>query len=91
MICDSYICFHLPPALQKNDGHSLPVATRVPDETPWMFIIFVVLGCVSGLLTVAVLIALLRSPDGQLASGKLGLGPEAGNVTHYEYQVGRSV
>ncbi|KAK9972846.1 hypothetical protein ABG768_023608 [Culter alburnus] len=71
---------------EKNDGHSLPVATRVPDETPWMFIIFVVLGCVSGLLTVAVLIALLRSPDGQLASGKLGLGPEAGNVTHYEYQ-----
>uniref|UniRef100_A0A672RMV9 Protein tyrosine phosphatase receptor type Nb n=1 Tax=Sinocyclocheilus grahami TaxID=75366 RepID=A0A672RMV9_SINGR len=67
--------------LWKNDGHALPVATRVRDNTQWVFLMFVGVACVGGLT-----ITCLRTHARQLASGKLGLGPEAGNVTHYEYQ-----
>lgn len=75
------------PFLQKSDGHALPVATRVRDNTQWVFLMFVGVACVGGLLVGALTIACLRTHARQLASGKLGLGPEAGNVTHYEYQV----
>ncbi|XP_073726952.1 receptor-type tyrosine-protein phosphatase-like N [Misgurnus anguillicaudatus] len=71
---------------EKNDGHALPVATRVHDNTQWVFIMFVGVACVGGLLVGALTISCLRTHARQLASGKLGLGPEAGNVTHYEYQ-----
>uniref|UniRef100_A0A673HIR6 Receptor-type tyrosine-protein phosphatase-like N n=1 Tax=Sinocyclocheilus rhinocerous TaxID=307959 RepID=A0A673HIR6_9TELE len=71
---------------EKNDGHALPVATRVHDNTQWVFLMFVGVACVGGLLVGALTIACLRTHARQLASGKLGLGPEAGNVTHYEYQ-----
>ncbi|KAK2888995.1 hypothetical protein Q8A67_014370 [Cirrhinus molitorella] len=71
---------------EKSDGHALPVATRVRDNTQWVFLMFVGVACVGGLLVGALTIACLRTHARQLASGKLGLGPEAGNVTHYEYQ-----
>ncbi|XP_057194466.1 receptor-type tyrosine-protein phosphatase-like N isoform X1 [Triplophysa rosa] len=71
---------------ERKDGHALPVATRVHDNTQWVFLIFVGVACVGGLLVGALTIACLRTHARQLASGKLGLGPEAGNVTHYEYQ-----
>ncbi|XP_016304624.1 receptor-type tyrosine-protein phosphatase-like N [Sinocyclocheilus anshuiensis] len=69
---------------EKNDGHALPVATRVRDNTQWVFLMFVGVACVGGLLVGA--LTCLCTHARQLASGKLGLGPEAGNVTHYEYQ-----
>lgn len=75
-------------ALQKNEGHALPVATLVRDNTQWVFLMFVGVACLGGLLVGALTIACLRTHARHLASGKLGLGPEAGNVTHYEYQVG---
>ncbi|XP_059416644.1 receptor-type tyrosine-protein phosphatase-like N [Carassius carassius] len=71
---------------EKNDGHALPVATRVRDNTQWVFLMFVGVACVGGLLVGALTITCLRTHARQLASGKLGLGPEAGKVTHYEYQ-----
>ncbi|KAA0713205.1 Receptor-type tyrosine-protein phosphatase-like N [Triplophysa tibetana] len=71
---------------ERKDGHALPVATRVHDNTQWVFLMFVGVACVGGLLVGALTIACLRTHARQLASGKLGLGPEAGNVTHYEYQ-----
>ncbi|XP_052415079.1 receptor-type tyrosine-protein phosphatase-like N isoform X4 [Carassius gibelio] len=71
---------------EKSDGHALPVATRVRDNTQWVFLMFVGVACVGGLLVGALTITCLRTHARQLASGKLGLGPEAGNVTHYEYQ-----
>lgn len=82
----SFICL----LLQRKDGNALPVATRVHDNTQWVFLMFVGVACVGGLLVGALTIACLRTHARQLASGKLGLGPEAGNVTHYEYQVGPS-
>ncbi|XP_051568386.1 receptor-type tyrosine-protein phosphatase-like N isoform X2 [Myxocyprinus asiaticus] len=71
---------------EKNDGQALPVATRVHDSSQWVVLTFVGVACVGGLLVGALTIACLRTHARQLASKKLGLGPEAGNVTHYEYQ-----
>nr|XP_021327397.1 receptor-type tyrosine-protein phosphatase-like N isoform X1 [Danio rerio] len=71
---------------EKSEGHALPVATRVRDNTQWVFLMFVGVACLGGLLVGALTIACLRTHARHLASGKLGLGPEAGNVTHYEYQ-----
>ncbi|XP_051987091.1 receptor-type tyrosine-protein phosphatase-like N isoform X2 [Xyrauchen texanus] len=70
----------------ENDGQALPVATRVHGSGKWVFLMFVGVACVGGLLVGALSIACLRTHARQLASGKLGLGPEAGNVRHYEYQ-----
>ncbi|XP_051997112.1 receptor-type tyrosine-protein phosphatase-like N isoform X4 [Xyrauchen texanus] len=71
---------------EKNDGQALPVAIRVRDSSQWVFLMFMGVACVGGLLVGALTIACLRTHARQLASKKLGLGPEAGNVTHYEYQ-----
>lgn len=70
---------------QKNNG--LPVATRVHNSSQWVFLMFVGVACVGGLLVGSLTIACLRSHAQQLASRKLGLGPEAGSATHYAYQV----
>lgn len=52
-----------------------------------MFLMFVGVACVGGLLVGSLTIACLHSHAQQLASRKLGLGPEAGSGTHYAYQV----
>uniref|UniRef100_A0A8B9HLD5 Protein tyrosine phosphatase receptor type Nb n=1 Tax=Astyanax mexicanus TaxID=7994 RepID=A0A8B9HLD5_ASTMX len=68
----------------KNEA--LPVAKRMQEGTQWVFLTFVGVACVGGLLVGSLTIACLRSHARQLASGKLGLGPEAGSDTHYAYQ-----
>ena len=42
---------------------------------------------VGGVLVLAMAIACLRHHAQQLANGKLGLGPEGGVETHFDYQV----
>ncbi|XP_046726717.1 receptor-type tyrosine-protein phosphatase-like N isoform X3 [Silurus meridionalis] len=69
---------------EKNDG--LPVATRVHNSSQWVFLMFVGVACVGGLLVGSLTIACLRSHAQHLASRKLGLGPEGGRGTHYAYQ-----
>lgn len=69
---------------EKNEA--LPVAKRMQEGTRWVFLTFVGVACVGGLLVGSLTIACLRSHARQLASGKLGLGPEAGSDTHYAYQ-----
>ncbi|KAG5261536.1 hypothetical protein AALO_G00285360 [Alosa alosa] len=71
---------------EKNDGRALPVATRVRDGSRWVFLTLVGVACVGGILVGALTIACLRNHARNLASTKLGLGPEAGGVTHFEYQ-----
>uniref|UniRef100_A0A8C7CDN7 Protein tyrosine phosphatase receptor type Na n=1 Tax=Oncorhynchus kisutch TaxID=8019 RepID=A0A8C7CDN7_ONCKI len=44
------------------------------------------MACVGGVVVVALTIACLRHHTKQLASGKLGLGPEGGPETHVDYQ-----
>ncbi|KAK3575159.1 hypothetical protein QTP86_020933, partial [Hemibagrus guttatus] len=69
---------------ENNDA--LPVATRVHNTSQWVFLMFVGVACVGGLLVGSLTIACLHSHAQQLASRKLGLGPEAGSGTHYAYQ-----
>lgn len=47
----------------------------------------VAMACVGTVLLVALAVACLRHHARQLATGKLGLGPEAGAETHFDYQV----
>ena len=42
---------------------------------------------VAGLLLLAMAVACLRHYTQQVANGKLGLGPEGGAETHFDYQV----
>ncbi|XP_058258917.1 receptor-type tyrosine-protein phosphatase-like N isoform X2 [Hemibagrus wyckioides] len=75
--------------LQAGVGENkdvLPVATRVRNSSQWVFLMFVGVACVGGLLVGSLTIACLHSHAQQLASRKLGLGPEAGRGTHYAYQ-----
>uniref|UniRef100_A0AAZ3PGF1 Protein tyrosine phosphatase receptor type Na n=1 Tax=Oncorhynchus tshawytscha TaxID=74940 RepID=A0AAZ3PGF1_ONCTS len=44
------------------------------------------MACVGGVVVVALTIACLRHHTQQPASGKLGLGPEGGPETHFDYQ-----
>uniref|UniRef100_A0A8C9TYB9 Protein tyrosine phosphatase receptor type N n=1 Tax=Scleropages formosus TaxID=113540 RepID=A0A8C9TYB9_SCLFO len=52
----------------------------------WVLLTLVGVACVGGILVAAFTIACLRHHARHLASGKLGLGPEAGADTHYDYQ-----
>ncbi|XP_064185487.1 receptor-type tyrosine-protein phosphatase-like N isoform X1 [Anguilla rostrata] len=71
---------------ERSDGRGLPQATRVRDGSRWVFLTLVGVACVGGILVAALTIACLRHHARQLASGKLGLGPEGGSDTHYDYQ-----
>ncbi|KAJ8352772.1 hypothetical protein SKAU_G00242480 [Synaphobranchus kaupii] len=71
---------------ERSDGRGLPQATRVRDVSRWVFLTLVGVACVGGILVAALTIACLRHHARQLASGKLGLGPEGGSDTHYDYQ-----
>uniref|UniRef100_A0AAY4EZF8 Protein tyrosine phosphatase receptor type Nb n=1 Tax=Denticeps clupeoides TaxID=299321 RepID=A0AAY4EZF8_9TELE len=72
--------------LTKNEGSALPVLSRVRDGTRWVFLTLVGVACVGGILVGALTIACLRNHANNLASGKLGLVPEAGSATLFEYQ-----
>uniref|UniRef100_A0A8B9HMV8 Protein tyrosine phosphatase receptor type Nb n=1 Tax=Astyanax mexicanus TaxID=7994 RepID=A0A8B9HMV8_ASTMX len=72
--------------VSNTKNEALPVAKRMQEGTQWVFLTFVGVACVGGLLVGSLTIACLRSHARQLASGKLGLGPEAGSDTHYAYQ-----
>uniref|UniRef100_A0A8C9TJ02 Protein tyrosine phosphatase receptor type N n=1 Tax=Scleropages formosus TaxID=113540 RepID=A0A8C9TJ02_SCLFO len=60
---------------------------RLPEETSRLVMLTLVgVACVGGILVVSLTIACLRHHARQLAAGKLGLGPEGGSDTHFEYQ-----
>uniref|UniRef100_A0A3B1K8C3 Protein tyrosine phosphatase receptor type Na n=1 Tax=Astyanax mexicanus TaxID=7994 RepID=A0A3B1K8C3_ASTMX len=61
-------------------------ATRIGDGSRGVVLTMVAMACVGAVVLVALTIACLRHHARQLASGKLGLGPEAGAETHFDYQ-----
>ncbi|XP_045563407.1 receptor-type tyrosine-protein phosphatase-like N [Salmo salar] len=71
---------------ERSEGHGLPHATRAREGSSGLVLTLVSMACVSGAVVVALTIACLRHHAKQLASGKLGLGPEAGPETHVDYQ-----
>uniref|UniRef100_A0A672SIG9 Receptor-type tyrosine-protein phosphatase-like N n=1 Tax=Sinocyclocheilus grahami TaxID=75366 RepID=A0A672SIG9_SINGR len=71
---------------ERSEGRGLPQATRVGQGSRGVVLTMVAMACVGTVLLVALTIACLRHHARQLASGKLGLGPEAGAETHFDYQ-----
>ncbi|XP_071004810.1 receptor-type tyrosine-protein phosphatase-like N [Oncorhynchus clarkii lewisi] len=71
---------------ERSEGHGLLHATRVRGGSSGLVLTLVSMACVGGVVVVALTIACLRHHAKQLASGKLGLGPEGGPETHVDYQ-----
>ncbi|XP_052005066.1 receptor-type tyrosine-protein phosphatase-like N [Xyrauchen texanus] len=71
---------------ERSEGRGLPQATRVGEGSHGVVLTMVAMACVGMVLLVALGIACLRHHTRQIAAGKLGLGPEAGVETHFDYQ-----
>ncbi|KAK3568997.1 hypothetical protein QTP86_021601 [Hemibagrus guttatus] len=71
---------------ERSEGRGLPQATRTNDGSRGVVLTVVAMACVCVVVLVALAIACLRHHARQLDSGKLGLGPEAGTETHFDYQ-----
>lgn len=72
---------------QRTDARGLPQVTRVSQGSSGTVITLVSMAVVGGVLVLAMAIACLRHYAQQVANGKLGLGPEGGAETHFDYQV----
>lgn len=72
---------------QRTGARGLPQVTRVSQGSSGTVITLVSMAVVGGVLVLAMAIACLRHYAQQVANGKLGLGPEGGAETHFDYQV----
>uniref|UniRef100_A0A8D3DCK8 Protein tyrosine phosphatase receptor type Na n=1 Tax=Scophthalmus maximus TaxID=52904 RepID=A0A8D3DCK8_SCOMX len=71
---------------ERTDVRGLPQVTRVSQGSSGTVITLVSMAVVGGLLVLAMAVACLRHYAQQVANGKLGLGPEGGAETHFDYQ-----
>ncbi|KAM7407608.1 hypothetical protein PAMA_003366 [Pampus argenteus] len=71
---------------ERTDARGLPQVTRVSQGSSGTVITLVSMAVVGGVLVLAMAVACLRHYTHQMANGKLGLGPEAGAETHFDYQ-----
>ncbi|KAJ8350292.1 hypothetical protein SKAU_G00254220 [Synaphobranchus kaupii] len=71
---------------QMSNVRGLPQPTQVRDSSRRVFLTLVGVACVGGILVAAFTIVCLRHHAVLLAAEKLGLGPEGGINTPYEYQ-----
>ncbi|XP_017279362.1 protein tyrosine phosphatase receptor type Na isoform X2 [Kryptolebias marmoratus] len=71
---------------ERTDARGLPQVTRVPQGSSGTVITLVSMAVVGGVLVLAMAIACFRHYAHQVANGKLGLGPEGGAETHFDYQ-----
>lgn len=72
---------------QRTDARGLPQVTRVSQGSSGTVITLVSMAVVGGVLVLAMAVACFRHHAQQVANGKLGLGPEGGAETHFDYQV----
>lgn len=72
---------------QRTDARGLPQVTKVSESSSGTVITLVSIAVV--VLVLAMAAACLRHYTQQVANGKLGLGPEGGTETHFDYQVRR--
>uniref|UniRef100_A0A8C3AZV0 Protein tyrosine phosphatase receptor type Na n=1 Tax=Cyclopterus lumpus TaxID=8103 RepID=A0A8C3AZV0_CYCLU len=72
---------------ERTDARGLPQVTRVSRGSSGTVITLVSMAVVGGVLVLAMTVACLRHHAQQVATGKLGLGPEGGAETHFDYQV----
>lgn len=75
---------------QRTDAQGLPQVTRVSEGSSGTVITLFSMAVVCAVLILAMAVACLRHYTQQVANGKLGLGPEGGAETHFDYQVRRS-
>nr|XP_057938485.1 protein tyrosine phosphatase receptor type Na isoform X2 [Doryrhamphus excisus] len=71
---------------ERTNAQGLPQVTRVSQGSSGTVITLVSMAVVGGVLILAVAVACLRHYAHQVANGKLGLGPEGGAETHFDYQ-----
>ncbi|KAM4608333.1 protein tyrosine phosphatase receptor type Na [Polymixia lowei] len=71
---------------ERTAARSLPQVTRVSQGSSGTVITLVSMAVVGGVLVLAMGITCFRHHTQQLANGKLGLGPEGGAETHFDYQ-----
>ncbi|XP_023154309.2 protein tyrosine phosphatase receptor type Na isoform X2 [Amphiprion ocellaris] len=71
---------------ERTDARRLPQVTRVSQGSSGTVITLVSMAVVGGVLVLAMAVACLRHYAQQVANGKLGLGPEGGAETHFDYQ-----
>uniref|UniRef100_A0A3Q4APK6 Uncharacterized protein n=1 Tax=Mola mola TaxID=94237 RepID=A0A3Q4APK6_MOLML len=71
---------------ERTDARGLPQVTRVSEGSSGTVITLISMAVVGGLLLLAMAVACLRHYTQQVANGKLGLGPEGGAETHFDYQ-----
>ncbi|XP_072301153.1 protein tyrosine phosphatase receptor type Na isoform X2 [Eucyclogobius newberryi] len=71
---------------ERTDARGLPQVTKVSQGSSGTVITLVSMAIVGGVLVLAMGAACFRHYAQQVANGKLGLGPEAGAETHFDYQ-----
>ncbi|KAK5861268.1 hypothetical protein PBY51_022678 [Eleginops maclovinus] len=71
---------------ERIDARGLPQVTRVSQGSSGTVITLVSMAVVGGVLVLAMAVACFRHYAQQVANGKLGLGPEGGAETHFDYQ-----
>lgn len=71
---------------ERTDARVLPQVTKVPKGSSGTVITLVSMAVVGGVLVLAMAVACFRHYTQQVANGKLGLGPEGGAETHFDYQ-----
>uniref|UniRef100_G3NSZ9 Protein tyrosine phosphatase receptor type Na n=1 Tax=Gasterosteus aculeatus aculeatus TaxID=481459 RepID=G3NSZ9_GASAC len=71
---------------ERTDARGLPQVTRVSQGSSGTVITLVSMAVVGGVLVLAMAVACFRHHAQQVANGKLGLGPEGGAETHFDYQ-----
>uniref|UniRef100_A0A671Z4S5 Protein tyrosine phosphatase receptor type Na n=1 Tax=Sparus aurata TaxID=8175 RepID=A0A671Z4S5_SPAAU len=72
--------------IQTGVGEVPSAVTLVSEGSSGTVITLVSMAVVGGVLVLAMAVACLRHYTQQVASGKLGLGPEGGAETHFDYQ-----
>uniref|UniRef100_A0A3Q2QE70 Protein tyrosine phosphatase receptor type Na n=1 Tax=Fundulus heteroclitus TaxID=8078 RepID=A0A3Q2QE70_FUNHE len=71
---------------ERTDARGLPQVVRVPPGSSGTVVTLVSMAVVGGVLVLAMGVACFRHYGHQVANGKLGLGPEGGADTHFDYQ-----
>ncbi|XP_069010707.1 protein tyrosine phosphatase receptor type Na isoform X1 [Embiotoca jacksoni] len=71
---------------ERRNARGLPQVTRVSQGSSGTVITLISMAVVGGVLVLAMAIACFKRYAQQVANGKLGLGPEGGAETHFDYQ-----
>uniref|UniRef100_A0A7N9AV67 Protein tyrosine phosphatase receptor type Na n=1 Tax=Mastacembelus armatus TaxID=205130 RepID=A0A7N9AV67_9TELE len=71
---------------ERTDARGLPQVARVSQGSNGTVITLVSMAVVGGVLVLAMAVACFKHYAQQVANGKLGLGPEGGAETHFDYQ-----